>query len=1298
MQAQLPSYEVEWIDDHNKTGQSHQYLVKWKGFTQRSWEPESNLFGTATDCIDHFHDHNPKASMSPDTKARRAIRVALVEHINDELLSPAQNAALSASANAPPVPPSVFDPSDAQGYSSAAPHRRICDLLQSLPSTNDELWLHLIPVITKLHIKSRPVLGLPPFMRMSRENLLVWGAAMNAAAARLKSAIDKFILDRNELDITNAVIDLLELPARELMPIMGLTAVGGSRNITFDDGSPSLTINLGPTPPPRDAKWKPKIMNTTLNPADFNTMQGQSTRVVHAAVNAIHKDKQKSALKMLLGNGNASPTLPTFVQLAEMHTKREGPIILPEIMGPQVQVSVDECYQKLLLSAGCKDAPIGVYGLSDGMFYSQRGAPKSTSLLWQYARLQALLGSADLPIAIYFMLTAGGLSALHKEDLEKQRILISQNKQAKLRPINSGSALLKTPLRVVAEHSSAKAARALMSDINMGDAVSAGTETITHFAAIHQQRGGAIGTEDCINAFGNLKRNGMLATVAEHWSEATSIYLKTYAHDSPCMYAYTDDEGNNCLGVTRSQEGSRMGCVLGSISFNLTAYHGVFKPLAVEFDKYTLLALTDDLTPFLPLAATEEEQHDLYDMHADYLTMYDRLGPPLGLYRHPDKGHLSIPAGWVDPKPTARIRSLTKITREGFKLAGVWIGTPQQVAAAAVRKVESLQPRMDAVIRLSKVNPQAAVRLVGTALNAGMDYYIRTTKPELIAEAIMQFDNMIMHTLACCITPDDRRSPVISACRQLRANELRKLPLGCGGMGHTPLALKAPSAYIAAAVTVLRESDLIRKLYIEVAGNLTQSYKFLLASLGADDFKFFPEIRKLIPSSPEAISRSPPSDNARSIPKFSAMRKVQGALVAACAVRSMDTFRHVYGADSGEGDGTSQSDLNHVQLVTSRSQLSRAYCATLFDPANRIRGAWFVNGVRYHLNLPQLVRHTHRLAGQVGLGDSSAEQSDFAVCAMHHEGGCRLLDPTGAHHAACISGSKARYSAHNWLNRTVAKYAQEAGGVTQVEPSTSSLLMNRLSPEQCRLLHSKTNTPQQLARKNLMLRMSDQFMQMVEGAPRRHLAEAMRRLSDETPQNWKGLRIDLRIMFKDAEIWLDVSSRHPTAASTTAAVTKWTRDLRAAETAALGNRLRRSAMERMPSPAVRTACAEKHKLYGSLVATALRQKSRGQRPFSPLFVAGVVSHSGEMAPEFINMVEIFTNQFRKHCTTLNLEDGVSAARRTAEYRTRFKDALMTATLGSFGRTLDDAGLAWERPDATPLWNVDRTLPSREGVG
>jgi hypothetical protein len=166
-------------------------------------------------------------------------------------------------------------------------------------------------------------------------------------------------------------------------------------------------------------------------------------------------------------------------------------------------------------------------------------------------------------------------------------------------------------------------------------------------------------------------------------------------------------------------------------------------------------------------------------------------------------------------------------------------------------------------------------------------------------------------------------------------------------------------------------------------------------------------------------------------------------------------------------------------------------------------------------------------------------------------------------------------------------------------------------------------------------------------------------------------------------VWVDVGTVHPTANSAITTVTRWTENLEEAEAAVTG-RSGRNAMARKASPAVQAACTRKHKRYDDLVRMAGRQKDLGQRPYAPRFFAAIVSHSGELAPEFIAMIEMFTKEFAKHSRTLNLEDGVRPAVRTSDYRCRFKDAIMCTVMKGFGRTLCAVGLQWDRAGDDPL--------------
>ena len=106
-----------------------------------------------------------------------------------------------------------------------------------------------------------------------------------------------------------------------------------------------------------------------------------------------------------------------------------------------------------------------------------------------------------------------------------------------------------------------------------------------------------------------------------------------------------------------------MGCVLGTFSFNLTAYVRVYRTLLVTFADFVQRALTDDLSQFgKPEGAGSHEQWlALYDRLADYLEAYDQLANPIGLFRHKSKGKLPVrrprPSTWLAHPPTHQGRA-----------------------------------------------------------------------------------------------------------------------------------------------------------------------------------------------------------------------------------------------------------------------------------------------------------------------------------------------------------------------------------------------------------------------------------------------------------------------------------------------------------------------------------------------------------------------------------------------------------------------------------------------------------------
>ena len=102
----------------------------------------------------------------------------------------------------------------------------------------------------------------------------------------------------------------------------------------------------------------------------------------------------------------------------------------------------------------------------------------------------------------------------------------------------------------------------------------------------------------------------------------------------------------------------------------------------------------------------------------------------------------------------------------------------------------------------------------------------------------------------------------------------------------------------------------------------------------------------------------------------------------------------------------------------------------------------------------------------------------------------------------------------------------------------------------------------------------------------------------------------------------------------------------------------------------------KHDRYGPLLDIANKQFKTGNRATDPTFVAAIVSHTGEFAPELIAYIEHVVKHFARTITPTDLEDGISKTRRTGAFRCRYKDAIMAAMAEGWGRTIGDVGRPW----------------------
>ena len=101
-----------------------------------------------------------------------------------------------------------------------------------------------------------------------------------------------------------------------------------------------------------------------------------------------------------------------------------------------------------------------------------------------------------------------------------------------------------------------------------------------------------------MNAFNALLRQAALDATKVLWPESTLLINKIYGPKAPCLYVYADADGNTHIACMLSEEGARMGCVMGGMIFKMSMHVRVYRHMLIKFPKLMIIqrTLTDDLT------------------------------------------------------------------------------------------------------------------------------------------------------------------------------------------------------------------------------------------------------------------------------------------------------------------------------------------------------------------------------------------------------------------------------------------------------------------------------------------------------------------------------------------------------------------------------------------------------------------------------------------------------------------------------------------------------------------------------
>ena len=162
--------------------------------------------------------------------------------------------------------------------------------------------------------------------------------------------------------------------------------------------------------------------------------------------------------------------------LSEMHPQRNRAPDLSESPAPQARIQQSVMEKHLRRATGNSNGSIGFFGWADHFLKPICGTKKKHPFISQLARLARIIASGEVPNAVAFLLTCGSLTALHKETPQEQMITRQHQRNPKLRPINSGSILLKASNRAILNTSGVKSSIKRLGPEQLGCGVKAGPE------------------------------------------------------------------------------------------------------------------------------------------------------------------------------------------------------------------------------------------------------------------------------------------------------------------------------------------------------------------------------------------------------------------------------------------------------------------------------------------------------------------------------------------------------------------------------------------------------------------------------------------------------------------------------------------------------------------------------------------------------------------------------------------------------------------------------------------------------
>ena len=396
------------------------------------------------------------------------------------------------------------------------------------------------------------------------------------------------------------------------------------------------------------------------------------------------------------------------------------------------------------------------------------------------ALVQAIV-NCEVPLPVFWMITTGALVALHKLEEEEQEARTASGLDPKLRPVNKSALLWKAATQVAIMHPEYDRAATAMQPLQLGLGAKFGKTRMAMTAQDFYAQGYSIGEVDAENGFHRASRKAMLEAMLRQCPHMARLFWMGYCSHAPLVLMRRGNE----FVVLRSAEGARMGDKFGSFAFDL-AVHPAYLEIQAACPSVVFQAATDDLKSYA---------RDPLDLCRMFPIASAALEKHAGLRLNQSKSAILLAAGHADLAPED-VPDGVEVRRDGTVVVGAAVGTDQFVQEHLQAIVRQNTRKFDALYLL---DPQSALLLLSCCLTPALGYHLQVTPPRLALAAAHAWDAAVdAARLRIASDPALGRAPQVGAALLDIADRKARLPLKCGGLGHTSAVLLSPIAFYAA--------------------------------------------------------------------------------------------------------------------------------------------------------------------------------------------------------------------------------------------------------------------------------------------------------------------------------------------------------------------------------------------------------------------------------------------------------------------------------------------------------------------